>query len=627
MHTASPHTPLTLAETALGLLAQGKAEQAAALLRPHLAQNPQDGAAWHAFGCVALANGSAQAAVQCVAKALELESQPHFYSTQGQALLALGHAEAARAALHVAIMQSPRDPRPHQLMAEALEALGRFDNAAQALRNAVRLRPLESERQVALAAFLARHGQMAEALVVSRHAVAIAPHSILAQNQHALLLERADKLPEATQFFGAVAQALPDNAAALANYGAALYAKGDFAEARSIGQRSADLQPEAAETQNNVGLSNLALGALPEAMQALEQARKLAPHDARIATNYGTALSDMGYYTQAEALFRQVEATPSITALERARARFNLATVLLTEGRFKEGWACFEARKNLQTGGAFTTLPAWQGQAQTQPVLLYAEQGLGDYLHFLRYVNAAACRAPVVLVVPQVLCSLVAHIVFEGTYTVQVVARGDAGHTHGAVSACSVLSLPHIMGMSAPFAWLPRFKQPLLAPEKKQQGLRIGVCWSGNPTYRFDKRRSIELTVLEPLCTLPGITVQALQPEAHKSPFTLTPLPQGDMLQTARLIATLDCVVSVDTAVVHLAGLLGKPTWLLNRFGGDWRWAKASTKVGGQGQVMSLWYPHTHVITQQKPGEGNAPWHEPVRQVTAALCKLVKKGV
>lgn len=98
------------------------------------------------------------------------------------------------------------------------------------------------------------------------------------------------------------------------------------------------------------------------------------------------------------------------------------------------------------------------------------------------------------------------------------------------------------------------------------------------------------------------------------------------MLQTARLIATLDCVVSVDTAVVHLAGLLGKPTWLLNRFGGDWRWAKASTKVGGQGQVISLWYPHTHVITQPKPGEGNAPWHEPVQQVTAALCKLVKKG-
>lgn len=624
MHTTSTPNGTDPVEQALSLLAKGQAAEAAGVLRTQLKAHPGNAAAWHAFGCVALANGSAEAAVQCANKAIALKAQPHFYITLGQALLALGHAEQARAALHVAIMEAPRDPRAHQAMAEALEALGRIDDATQALRNALRLRPLEAERHLTLAAFLARHGGVAEAMEVSAHALALAPQNIFAQNQHAMLLERAGRLAQAAPFFGAVASALPTDAAALANHGAALFAQGNYQQARSELLQATTLQPSTPETLTNLGLAHMALGALPQAEQVLLQAHALNPHDARLATNYGTALTDMGQYWAAEKLFRQVEASPGASVIEQARAAFNLGTLLLTQGHFKEGWSCFEARKQLlPTAAAPQGLPAWHGQAQTHPVLLYAEQGLGDCLQFLRYVPAVAARAPVV---PAAALSLVERIVFDGTHSVRVLAEGEAAQTCGATTACSLLSLPHVLGCVAPFAWAPVLQGVAPPAITMAHGVRVGLCWAGNSSYRFDKRRSLPAEVLAPLGHIAGLNFQSLQQGAQAGPITVLPLPEGDLLHTARLMAGLACVVTVDTAVAHLAGLLGKPTFLLNRFGGDWRWAQGSTTRGPEGQVLSKWYPRTQVITQPEPGEGAAPWRVPVQQVGAALRALVKKG-
>lgn len=641
---------------ALALLSAGDAERAAAMLRALLREDASDAEAWHAMACVARAGGDMQAAVALAGRAIGLRPEGHFHITLAHALLAQGHDEPARAAAHVAVMTTPRDPRAHEAMAAVLEAQNRVPEAELALRTALRLRPLDCEKHLALAAFLARHGQGAEALSVSEKALRLAPENSFAQNQHALLLERAGRLREAEPFFGAVAAAFPQDAAALANFGAALFAKGEFEQARSVLEDSARRVPDAPETRSNLGLVQMALGALDDAERELGAAHALRRQDARLAVNYGTVLADLGQRQAAEALFRQAEASDA-PEQDRARARFNLGTLLLAEGRFQEGWQAFEARQALLPASQTEDLPPWDG-ADTggQPVLLYAEQGLGDTLQFLRYVEPALARAPVLLCVPEGLRALVAQeeSVREGRVT--LLRKGQTARAFGAVASCSLLSLPARLGLDAPYPWRMAFSlpgserglpepgamRPETGPETRPERsagtgaegslLRVGLCWAGNPGYRFDRRRSMPPACLAPLADVPGVVFQSLQspqPLQHAEgsdvpPFPLTPLPEGDMLATAHVIAGLDLVITVDTAIAHLAGVLGKPVWLLNRFGGDWRWAEGSTRSLPDGQAENLWYPSLRLFSQPEPGEGAAPWRLPVEAVAQALCKLVK---
>ena len=628
MPQSSETTTAPSVSVALALLAAGNAERAAEMLRSLLRANSQDAEAWHAMACVARAGGDAQSAVGLAGRAIHITPEPHFHITLGLALLALGHVEPARAAVHVAVLGTPRDPRAHQAMAEILEAQGRLADAGQALRNALRLRPLEAARHLELAAFLARHGQTAEALQISENAVALAPQDIFTQNQHALLLERAGRTAQAEPYFAAVATALPHDAAALANYGAALFATGAFDQARYVLLESAARNPNAAETRSNLGLVLMALGALPQAEQELGAACRLRPVDARLAVNYGTVLVDLGRREEAETMFRH-SMTSAASEQDKARATFNLGTLLLAEGRFQEGWKRFEARKQILPAGRTENLPSWDGQPQQAPVLLYAEQGLGDTVQFLRYVLPAASRAPVILAVPESLQALVSATAYARQTGVTVLPAGAKAREYGAVAACSLLSLPHVMGLAMPLSWQTVCDPASLAGAEQKTddaALKVGLCWSGNPDYRFDRRRSLAPDGLMPLAEVEGVTFQSLQKQGEAPSFPILPLPEGDMLVTARVMAGLDVVITVDTVIAHLAGMMGKPVWLLNRFGGDWRWEKGSTAIGADGQPHNLWYPSLRVFGQSEPGEGASPWQQPVEAVTQALRALVRES-
>lgn len=632
-------------EQALAFLSVGDAERAATLLRALLREDSSDAEAWHAMACVARAGGDVQSAIALAGRAIGLRPEGHFHITLAHALLEQGHAEPARAAANVAVMTTPRDPRAHEAMAAILEAENRVQEAEVALRTALRLRPLDCEKHLSLAAFLARHGRVAEAVQTSEKALRLAPENVFAHNQHAVLLERAGRMREAEPFFAVVATAFPQDAVALANYGAALFAKGNFEQARSLLQDSARRAPDAPETRTNLGLVQMALGALDEAEQELGAALALRKHDARLAVNYGTVLSDLGRRTEAEALFRQVESWEA-SEQDRARARFNLGTVLLAEGRFHEGWQAFEARQTLLPAQHTEELPQWDG-ADTggAPVLLYAEQGLGDTLQFLRYVEPALERAPILLALPEGLHSLVAQTESVQARRVTLLEKGQTARSAGAVTCCSLLSLPARLGLDAPYPWAQVFKNakadglsggepriPLRGPgdgaalRSDTKPFRVGLCWAGNPSYRFDRRRSMAPACLAPLAEVPGVAFQSLQRDhmGEDLPFSIAPLPEGDMLSTARLVAGLDVVITVDTVIAHLAGVLGKPVWLLNRFGGDWRWAEGSTRALPDGGAENLWYPSLSLFSQPAPGEGNAPWEKPVKAVAEALHKLVK---
>lgn len=614
----------TQVESALVLLAHGNAEQALRVLQNCLQQNPHHAGALHGMACIARAGGDNRAAVALAAKAVQLQAEPHFHITLGLALLAEGQVEAARAAIHVAVLASPRDPRAHDAMASVLEAQQRIAEAERALRTAIKLRPLEQERHLALAAFLSRHGQLEKAIEVSGKALRLDTQNLFAQNLHGMILHGAGKSAEAEPYFRAVAAELPTSAPALANHGAALFATRSYEEARDVLVKSAQFDPKAAETRSNLGLVQMALGRLQEAAQELQAACALQQNDTRLMLNYATVLADLGKREQAEVLFCKVEKQAG-NSTDAARARMNRGVLYLAEGRFAEGWKLFEARQHLVAPPACAAgLPQWDGAPQEKPVLLYAEQGLGDVLQFLRYASPAAQRAPVLLYVPQSMRGFVQQMELARLPHVTICT---SQHAPKAVAACGLMSLPDVLGMEAPFAWRPDIIGLQKSDSGKKTVLRIGLCWAGSSTYQFDRRRSLNPQLLEPLGRLDNVVFQSLQKhtEGQQPPFPIEKLPQGDVLETARVMAGLDVVITVDTMIAHLGGLLGVPVLLLDRFGGDWRWAAGSTMTQPDGEVRSLWYPSVRVIRQPQVGEGDAPWQPCIVTVVQILQKMAEK--
>jgi hypothetical protein len=298
---------------------------------------------------------------------------------------------------------------------------------------------------------------------------------------------------------------------------------------------------------------------------------------------------------------------------------------LLAKGGMAAGWREYEwrwetplmapARRN------FPQLP-WDGAPLAKTLLIHAEQGFGDTLQFCRYAPLAAARGlRVILEVQRPLVRLLRCL----PGIAAVIARGEtlpAFDLHA-----PLLSLPRIFGtiletipgatpyLSADGAAVEAMRARLTTIPN--QGLRVGLVWAGN-SYRnlpgmaaTDRRRSIPPENLAPLLAVPGVHFISLQKDGPPAPaaFGLTDLMAEvtDFADTAALISQLDLVISVDTAVAHLAGALGKPVWLLNRFDSEWRWLT--------GRADSPWYAEMTIFRQTGPGN----WDSVIAEVARAL--------
>jgi hypothetical protein len=272
------------------------------------------------------------------------------------------------------------------------------------------------------------------------------------------------------------------------------------------------------------------------------------------------------------------------------------------------------------------THPPWLGDEKLagKTILLHAEQGYGDTLQFCRYsALVAALGARVVLEAPWPLARLLASL--DGV--VKMVPRGDPLPPFD--QHCPLMSLPLAFGTT--LATVPAPAQVRVAPERidawRQRlagvpGLRVGLVWAGSarrtdPDARaIDRRRSITLAHFAPLATVQGVSFVSLQKD-EPARQTLAPPPGmtvidvttelNDFADTAALIGALDLVISVDTAVAHLAGTLGKPVWILTQFDSCWRWLV--------GRTDSPWYPSARLFRQPVLGD----WDAVIGDVVTAL--------
>jgi len=454
-------------------------------------------------------------------------------------------------------------------------ALEFFERARQAA-------PLDADLCHGIATALRLMGRGADAELALNAAIKLDPrHSPTIYDLAMVRQQRGDNA-DASKLYLQLATQGTLRFDALFNRGVTLYRMGNLIAAERWFHVAAQADPTSPKPLMNLGMIYRAWGFVKEALACQEHAVKLAP--------------------------------------ESPEAHWNLANALLVNGDFGRGLAEYEWRfRRTGRGERPDTLPLhiprWTGAPlDGKTILVTLEQGLGDAIHFVRFAKDVAARGGrVVMECRPELARLLA--------TVPGVAATVAPGVPVPEASCYVplMSLPHLLGVT--LDTLP-VATPYLGvldgtrtPAIVASGLRVGLVWRGNPQHENDRYRSISLKALAPVLDVEGVDFFSLQVgtatglESGPWAARVTDLAPAltDFARTAAVIAQLDLVISVDTAVAHLAGALGKPVWLLLAGGNDWRWL--------HGRDDTPWYATMRLFRQPRLGN----WPAVVKNVRRAL--------
>ncbi len=506
----------------------------------------------------------------------------------------LGRPQEAVASFRAALRRDPADNGISFELALVLTDLNELEGAMLCYRKLLRQALAFAAGHYNLGNILVRLGRPAEAVPHYEAARALRPDDPQYQNNLADALRQVGRLAEAERCYRSLVLHHPQMAEAHYNLGNILHKDERYPDAAAAFRRALQLQPGNPDALNNLGSTLTELGEHCEAELCLRQAVEQQPNLAGPQNNLGTVLRELGRVEEAEACF-----TAALQlAPDHSEARYNLATTLLLTGRLTEGWALYETRwqTTALTPRPFRQ-PLWRGEALgDSALLLHAEQGMGDTLQFCRFVRQVARKARVILEVQRPLLRLLARSLPEVSL---IVGYGDS-LPHFDMH-CPLMSLPMVLGTT--LGMIPA-ETPYLVPDPAEvdhwrtrlsllPGLRVGLVWRGSQNFAGSQRkRDMDASHLAHLADIPGVSFVSLQKDL--APEALADLPEilpmhdwtaelDDFAQTAALVAGLDLVIGVDTSVIHLAGALGKPVWLLNRFDPCWRWLRERDD--------SPWYP------------------------------------
>jgi tetratricopeptide (TPR) repeat protein len=528
---------------------------------------------------------------------------------RGLALAELGRLEAALDVYDQALTAKPALPQALIGKGKVLHRLKRYEEALNCYDLALETSPELSEART-------RRADVLNILNRLSHAEA---HYFRAEALRAI-----ERFSEAVETCDKAIKLYPDYHEVWNARGLALAGLGELTDALDSYDRALALRNDSVEVYINRSAVLRTLGRLEEALAGANCALALAPGNASALNNRGNVLRDLGCIAEALNTYDQaVAADPRM-----AQSHFNRAVCLLLSGDFERGWEEYEWRWQLpefESGMPQLFLPLWLGEEDVagSTILVHAEQGHGDTLQFARYVPLLAEKgATVVFAVQPLLRPLLAGL--SGAH--HILDRIE--DLPPADFRCPLLSLPLAFGarlesipaaapyVAPPSARLREWRDNLGA----RRGPRVGLAWSGNPRHKSDRDRSLTLQQLQPIAEL-GLPLYCLQREMRPGDLPEFAMFRnihyfGDALRdfadTAALIACLDLVITVDTAVAHLAGAMGKPVWVLLSQAPDWRWML--------GRSDSPWYPTMRLFRQTQPGD----WAPVIDRVRTELIKVIR---
>ncbi|NJA90177.1 tetratricopeptide repeat protein [Rhodocyclus tenuis] len=585
---------------------------------------PDLGDAHNALGKVLRLDGRLDEAEAHIRRALALlpVQSPQLadaYNNLGNILGQRGRPDESAAAYRQAIAAAPEVALPYFNLASHLHARQQWPEAEAAYRRALALQPAFAEAYNNLALLLGETGRAAEADALFHYACALKPDFAEAYFNHGNLLQKTAR-PEAAEAAYRQTLALnPTHVGALRNLGSLLFDGGRLADAEAATRQAILLAEEVAESHYNLGniLRAQGSGKSEAAEAAYRRALALAPDFADAYFNLGKLLAELGRLDAAEAAYLNA----LMVRPDFADARWNLAWLRLSQGRYAEAWPDLEARYAAGRSDEAVALPVlpfpvWRGEPLAgKSLVLWPEQGFGDYLQFIRYAPLLKARglARLTVVCPPTLAPLLATV--DGVDAVVSDSAALDAHDFWALP----LSLPGGLGttldsipatlpyVSVPPEYTARWRDRLAG-----EAVKVGLVWQGNPAHRNDAHRSLaDPGVLSPLWEVAGVRFISLQKDPS-APLPMRPMPSrlkwgedlGEELtnfaDTAAVIAELDLLICVDTAVAHLAGALGKPCWLLlPATGCDWRWLRERRD--------SPWYPGALRLFRQSMADDWTP--------------------
>jgi len=622
-NSTGPADAATLAArfaTALDAHSAGRLEEAQALYRDLLAHDPENANALHYFGVARHQVGDHAGAVELMDRALRIAGNDAIlWSNRGLAMRALGRTDEAIRCLREALRLDPAFADAYNNLGIVLQDTGACDKALDHYRAALALNPEFVTARVNAGIVLVKLGRPDEALAYYREALAQTPHDVdIHFNLGNAHLARGD-YEAAIASFRAVVERRPAHADAWANLGTALGRSGDYRGAEACYREAVALKPNAP----NLVCLGASLGA------------------------QGRNDEEAPYYRRA------LELDP-----EHADARQNLVWLMLKRGEYREGWAEYAKRWRACDYALFDIegLREWRGEPlDGKRLLLVHEQGFGDQIQFVRYATMLHARGATVdlCITPQLL---------RLAQSVPGVQRAWSGKPEGdydywvyvmSVPSCAGTELdtipadvPYFFARPADIdAWRPRVRaamaeglsrdavskkataitaatHPAVRTRKPAGHRNVGLVWAGNPGFYNDRNRSVTLAALRPVLESAHVTWFSLQKgEAARAQIaslggeTVIHDFAGDLhdfADTAALIMNLDLVISVDTAVAHLAGALGKPVWILVPANGEWRWLEK--------RADSPWYPTARLFRQRVLGD----WRSAIEAMRDALAEQPK---
>lgn len=559
---------------------------AEAIYRKILATSPRLAVALFLLGRLELDQGRSELAAEHLAAAVQSDaSKAIYHATLARAQHALGRVRAAVGNYRRAIDLEGDNADYHVNLGNALLSRKEATEAVGCYKRAIELDPQLAEAYTCLGAVLEHLGQLDEAVANHRQALALRPAYAKAHHNLGTALLKLDQPEEALEYFRAAAEAKPEWDAPQANLGVAHHLLGQDAEARQCFDRAIELAPRFADHHVNRATLLRDEGRPQDALDGFERALALDPKN--VGAWYGRAL------------------------------------VNLSLGRFSEGWAGFEHRIERHPSHTLDLPePRWDGlPLRDRTLLIHAEAGLGDTIQFVRLVERVG-PGNVVLAVQPALIALLVESGFQNVVSREELPKFDV--------QVPLLSLPRILQIE--LATIPR-EVPYLSVDSQRvarwrdalasyRAFKVGVAWRDSSRHRLDRARAIPPVHLARLAEVPGVELISLDEERagpsvrDAMPCKIAFLDDVDtgpdaFLDTAAVMKSLDLVITLDSALAHLAGALGVPVWVALGKSPDWRWLLD--------REDSPWYPTMRLFRQETQGD----WPGVFDRMANALAEMV----